>query len=132
MPKKPGPKKGSSLKGTNPHPFGQALMKLRKRKGLTQGQLAERMGTSIRMVSYFERQMKNPEVATLEKLAQALGVQPGELLKAEKGGAAEEPVPNRSLQSKLNLVHQLPVEDQKYITKTIEMLADKNKLRKAM
>jgi transcriptional regulator with XRE-family HTH domain len=123
--KKPGPKKGGSLKGTNPQPFGQALMKFRKRKGLTQGQLAERMGTSIRMVSYFERQMKNPEVATLEKLAQALGVQPGELLNAEKGRLTEEPVPNRSLQSKLKLVHQLPAEDQKYITKTIEMLAAK-------
>jgi hypothetical protein len=41
----------------------------------------------------------------------------------------EEPVPNHSLQDKLNLVHQLPAEDQKYIAKTIEMLAAKNKLQ---
>jgi transcriptional regulator with XRE-family HTH domain len=132
MTKKPGPKKGSALKGTNLHPFGQALTRIRKRKGLTQGELAKRMGTSVRMVSYFERQMKNPEVATLEKLAQALGVEPGELLKTGKGKAAEEPMPNRSLQRKLNLVHQLPAEDQKYIAKTIEMLAEKNNLGEAI
>jgi len=132
MPKKPGPKKGSALKGTNLHPFGRALMRIRKRKGLTQGELAKRMGTSIRMISYFERQMKNPEMSTLEKLAQALGVPPGDLLKLEKGKVVEEPVPNPSLQRKLNLVHRLPPEDQKYIAKTIEMLAEKNKLRAAI
>lgn len=45
----------------------------RIRYGLTQGQLAERMGTSVSAISRVENGAHRPNVETLERLALAFG-----------------------------------------------------------
>jgi transcriptional regulator with XRE-family HTH domain len=45
----------------------------RIRYGLTQGQLAERMGTSVSAISRLEKGAHRPNVETLEKLGTAFG-----------------------------------------------------------
>jgi ribosome-binding protein aMBF1 (putative translation factor) len=45
----------------------------RLRSGLTQEQLAERMGTSVPAISRLESGQHRPNVSTLERLAQAFG-----------------------------------------------------------
>lgn len=104
-------------------------MRLRRRKGMTQAELARKMNTSIRMISYYERAMKNPELATIEALAKALEV-PVESIWKQKSRPSATMVPNRSLQKKLNLVEKLPKEDQMYIAKTIDLLAERNGIAK--
>jgi transcriptional regulator with XRE-family HTH domain len=53
---------------------------LRKRAGLSQTELAERIGTSINMLGKLERGSRDITGAWIEKLANVLRVQPGEIV----------------------------------------------------
>lgn len=54
--------------------FGKRLRNMRKKKGLTQEQLAETTMISVDFLSLVERGINAPSFETLEKLAIALGV----------------------------------------------------------
>jgi transcriptional regulator with XRE-family HTH domain len=102
---------------------------IRKRKGITQVELARKMGTTQRAISYYENPETNLSLDVLTKIAKSLEIPVKKLLDFEK----EEPeatVSSPSLQKKINLISQLPHADQMYISKTIEMLAMKNGLVK--
>jgi len=60
--------------------FGERLRRLRKAKGLTQSELGERVGVSLRALSGYERGECEPSVHLLAPLAQHLGVSLEELL----------------------------------------------------
>jgi transcriptional regulator with XRE-family HTH domain len=59
--------------------FGVRLKALRRRMGLTQEMLAERIDVSADLVSMIERGRVAPSFRTLERLAHALGVHVYEL-----------------------------------------------------
>ncbi len=61
--------------------IGDRLRDLRKRALLTQEQLAERSGVAISTVIRIERNQVEPQGRTIRKLAEALGVEPQELVK---------------------------------------------------
>lgn len=63
---------------------GRNLARLRREKGLTQEQIAERSGFSQQYLSGLERGRRNPTVVTLYELAQALGVSHTELVKPDE------------------------------------------------
>ena len=54
--------------------FSANIRRLRKQRGLTQRQLAERSGLSERYVSEVERGVANPRLMSLKELAAGLGV----------------------------------------------------------
>jgi transcriptional regulator with XRE-family HTH domain len=60
--------------------IGDKLKRQRTRRALTQAQLAERAGVSTATVARIERNEIEPRMTTLSKLAQALGVDPAELV----------------------------------------------------
>jgi transcriptional regulator with XRE-family HTH domain len=60
---------------------GQNVMRLRKRLGLTQEQLAEKSGFSQQYLSDLERGRRNPTIVSLYELAQALGASHMDLLR---------------------------------------------------
>jgi transcriptional regulator with XRE-family HTH domain len=66
--------------------IGDRLRTLRKRKLLTQEQLAERSGIAVSTVIRIERNQVEPQGATIRKLAEALDVEPYELVR--EGGDA--------------------------------------------
>lgn len=70
--------------------FGSTIAALRKEKGMTQLELAQNMGVTDKAVSKWERNLSFPDVASLPKLAELLGVSVDELLEA-KTSAQEEP-----------------------------------------
>lgn len=57
--------------------FGKRLQKLRKEKGLTQEQLAEKTRLSTTFIGLLEVGMRKPSVKTLEKVASVLKVDIG-------------------------------------------------------
>lgn len=69
--------------------FGGFIAKRRKEQGMTQAELAGRLNVTDKAVSRWERGMGFPDIGTLEPLAQALGVNLLELMRAEQ---LEEPV----------------------------------------
>lgn len=54
--------------------LGKALKECRARQRLTQEQLAERSGLSYKFIGEIERGRGNPTIATLTRLADALGI----------------------------------------------------------
>jgi len=65
----------------------QLLRREREKRGLSMNLVAERAGLSQQMVSYVEREMRNPTLETLLRIAAALEIDLAEILaQAEKQG----------------------------------------------
>jgi DNA-binding XRE family transcriptional regulator len=60
--------------------LGTNLREAREKLGLTQEQVAERSGVHATEVSRIEAGKRDPQISTLERLAEAVGVKPGQLL----------------------------------------------------
>lgn len=60
--------------------FGEVLRELREQRGLTQEALALDAETERSHISALERAEKGPSLATILRLAKALGVSSGEIL----------------------------------------------------
>jgi transcriptional regulator with XRE-family HTH domain len=60
--------------------LGANLRGARKKLGLSQEQVAERSGVHATEVSRIEAGKRDPRVTTVERLARAVEVKPGELL----------------------------------------------------
>ena len=56
------------------------IQELRKRRGLTQGQLAEVLGISRVTIARYETGERTPSLHTIRKLADILQVTPGEVV----------------------------------------------------
>ena len=65
--------------------FPPNLLRVRRRAGLSQEELAFRAGVTRNYVGGLERGEKSPTLRTLDKLAEALGVSPLDLLGAPDG-----------------------------------------------
>jgi transcriptional regulator with XRE-family HTH domain len=62
---------------------GDNLKKLRVLNALTQAELAQKAGLTPAAVARIERNEAEPRMTTLRKLAEALGVDPAELVKGD-------------------------------------------------
>ena len=65
---------------------GGNVRRIRRKKGLTQEQLAEISGFSQQYISGLEQGRRNPTVVTLYELASALGVSPLDLVRPFRDG----------------------------------------------
>ncbi len=92
--------------------FGLTLKELRKKSGLTQQQLADRMMLSKASVSYYEQSLRYPSAEVLVKIAKAFHVTTDYLLGLE------------TKSQKID-VQGLSDEDILYVTNTVEMLRRK-------
>lgn len=65
-----------------PKKFGRVLANLRKEQDMTQHDLQERSGLSLRMISDMERGQIQPSLITLFKLAKGLGFDVSDLIES--------------------------------------------------
>ncbi len=75
--------------------FGTKLAEMRREKGMTQLELAEKMGVTDKAVSKWERDLSFPDVNSIPKLAEIFGVTVDELMQGKagtKGKAADSRV----------------------------------------
>ena len=70
--------------------LGTMIAELRKQHGMTQLELAEKMGVTDKAVSKWERDLSCPDINSLPNLAQILGVSVEDLMQIKK--EAEAPV----------------------------------------
>jgi transcriptional regulator with XRE-family HTH domain len=61
--------------------LGKNLKRIRTAKGITQGDIVRSLGVSRSFISNIENGKTNPTLATIAKLAEAIGVSIDELLK---------------------------------------------------
>jgi transcriptional regulator with XRE-family HTH domain len=64
--------------------FGYATATLRRNKGFTQQQLAERAGISVDFLSLIERGLRSPSFPVIERIAKALEVDVSMLFTRDK------------------------------------------------
>ena len=77
----------------NKQTLGQTIATLRKEKNLTQAQLAEKMGVTDKAVSKWERDLSSPDISSIPKLSEILGISVEELLQSK---ASKEEKPGKS------------------------------------
>ena len=63
--------------------FGSMIAELRREKGMTQVELAEKMGVTDKAVSKWERNLSFPDVNTIPKLAEIFNVTVDELMQVK-------------------------------------------------
>lgn len=61
--------------------LGQNMKRIREKKKMSQGDIARGLQVDRGYISNIENGKKNPTLATIAKIANALGVSPDELLK---------------------------------------------------
>ncbi|MDR1241765.1 MAG: helix-turn-helix domain-containing protein [Deltaproteobacteria bacterium] len=69
--------------------FHPVLRRFRHKAGLTQEQMAERMGVSVGFFGMMEVGRRWPNIDMLFRIATALGVRPGDLINAMEEDARE-------------------------------------------
>lgn len=66
--------------------IAQRVRAFRKLKGFTQDELAQRMGVSIAILGAIERGSRKAEPRMIQKIAEALNIDPVELIPVRKEG----------------------------------------------
>ena len=99
--------------------IGQRLARLRRERGMTQVELAQRLGVAQPVVSDYERGELRLHGQLIIKLSDVLGVSSEELLglkKVPSNGALR----NRRLLRRLQQIDRLPRRDQQALLRTID------------
>lgn len=103
--------------------FKTNLKKARKSQGLTQSELATRIGLSQEQVACYEKGIRTPTLDKLAKLAQSLGLTYDELLGTippEK--ASNQSAPNTREKQMQSAFQKLSDNDQRFILKQVKAL----------
>jgi transcriptional regulator with XRE-family HTH domain len=103
--------------------LGERLARIRKERGFTQVELAQKAGTIQAVISDYERGRVRPHATMVGRLAQALGVTADELLGIALSTPANGHGVSRRILRRMQVLEQLPAHDQKSILKLIDALA---------
>ena len=84
--------------------LGMMIAELRKEKGMTQLELAEKMGVTDKAVSKWERDLSCPDINSLPNLAEILGVSVDELMQIKREAENPKQTPKEIVQTVLKAV----------------------------
>lgn len=84
--------------------LGALIAENRKRMGMTQLELAEKLGVTDKAVSKWERNLSCPDISTLPLLAETLGLTVEELLQGKKENQPVDPEVGELIQTILKAV----------------------------
>ena len=102
------------------------LKQARKQKGLTQGQLAQKIGADIQRISKYERAVLVPTTEIMVKLSDALDVSLDYLLKNGKNRVTGK-VKDAELVDQFIQVDALPEEDRHILKALLEAFIKKHR-----
>lgn len=110
--------------------FGARLTQLRKAAGYTQVELAQTLGTTQRMIAYYESRAEKAPAALLPQLAEALGVSTDEILgiKPLKKGKK----PDTRLQRRLQQIEKLDPKARRQITQLLDTFLEREELKQRL
>ena len=100
--------------------FGMFIAELRKVKGFTQAQLAQKLNVTDKAVSKWERGVGFPDIKLLEPLADALGISLLELMKSER--LPQEAVSSASSADALRNVIDVAVYEKKLVRQRLTLI----------
>jgi transcriptional regulator with XRE-family HTH domain len=106
-------------------PFAERLVQLRKSKGLSQYELADKAGVSQRVVAHYETVVTNPASATVLRLAKALDVSPDQMM-GLKPIKSKDVVSRKTIKDAKKL-EELSPQDRKTVMRMVESLNGRSK-----
>ena len=112
-----------------PETFGQKIKRLRKMRGYTQTELAEKIGLIQALVSDYERDRLRLHADLVVRFARALGVSTDELLGTEPVDEGRK-VPDNRLWRRFKDIEKLPPKSRREILKVVDLLLDREDLKK--
>ncbi len=120
-------------RNSTPPSLGQRLRELRKQRGFTQVELAKALGSSQRMIAYYEAQGGNISADVMAKLANVLDISVDELVNGHKPLKKKSLPPPKDLRlmRKLRLVERLPAKDRRSVLQIIDVLLERQALKQA-
>lgn len=85
--------------------FADVIVELRKEKGMTQQELADKLHITDKAVSKWERNLSYPDITSISKLADILGVESSYLIDICKKEDSDNPyIKKNNIKSIINLV----------------------------
>ena len=114
-----------AVKGRTIEGFGPRLARIRKSRGLSQRELARRVGTSKRVLVYYESDGAQPPGAMLPELARALRVPVDELLGLKRFKDTTSPRTARLI-NRLRRIEELTPADQRVVLRTLDALLERS------
>jgi transcriptional regulator with XRE-family HTH domain len=117
MPRKSTPK---LMQHSESETQGQRLARLRKERGWTQVELAERLGIIQALISDYERGKLRLNADMVVRFANALEVTTDELLHPKESKRPLRRKPSLRLQRRMEKIEKLPPHQQNYLLKTID------------
>lgn len=122
MPKKSNRKKPPLKLGDES--IGRRLARLRKQQGVTQVELAKKIGSTQALISAYERDAANMSAETIVRIAQALGVTTDALLCLDEPPAASDKI-SRKVMRRIQLIEELPPHKQRQVFVMIDALLER-------
>ena len=110
----------SKLSDPGGETFGQRLARLRKERGFTQVEIAERVGIIQALVSDYERDKLRLNAEMVVRFAGALEITTDELLKPTGTGIPLRRKPSLRMLRRLEKIESLPAHQQTTLLKTID------------
>jgi transcriptional regulator with XRE-family HTH domain len=107
--------------------LGARLTALRKAAGFTQVELAAELGTTQRMIAYYESRAEKAPAALLPKMAAALGVSADELLGIKPVRKGKKP--DTQLQRRLQRIEKLDPKARRQITQLLDTFIEREELK---
>jgi transcriptional regulator with XRE-family HTH domain len=107
-----------------PSAFGKRLSALREERGLSQAELAGRLGVSQQLIAYYERRAPSPTLEFVEKAAAGLGVDVDVLVSDGKKQKRSKPGPISQLEERIERVRLLPKKKQELAIKMLDLVLD--------
>lgn len=111
--------------GLGKETLGERLARIRKEKGVTQVELADRVGIVQNLVSAYECGRLRLQAEMAIRFAKTLGVSADELLGLKKPAQEAGTVRNRRLRRSVQEIEKLPRRDQEALLRTIEAFLGK-------
>jgi len=112
-------------------PFGQRLAAIRKSKGWSQRELADKLGIKRGLLDYYERRASNPALDFIQRAAEALGVSAAELVGEGPARKKRSGGPEGRMRRLFEQASKLPRSQQEKIAAVIEAFVNQHSDRKA-
>ena len=109
--------------------IAQRLVRLRKERGLTQAQMAKRLGVSQPVVSDYERGGLRLHGELILRVAEILDVSANELLGLDTNAAPKKRGPQSQLEKQMAAIASLPRKEQQQLLAVVEAFISQHATR---
>ncbi len=106
--------------------FSAKLRALRKERGWSQGQLAQKIGADLQRISKYEHGIIWPTMELMVRLAKVFDVSVDFLIRDDKDAAVGK-IKNRDLLNQLEEINNLPEKDQETVVSFLDAFIKRKK-----